>query len=178
MALNDAEPEEHARSQTSRGLVIRAWTVADAESMAALANLPGYRFGTLRMPYETAEAWRKRIAEQGPGNLGLVAELDGRIVGSAGLQRLAGRRIHCASVGMGVHDDFRRRGIGRALAATLTEAADRWLGIRRLELTVYADNEAAIRLYSGFGFGVEGRMKDFAFRDGAYVDALAMARLV
>lgn len=178
MAPSNGNREESSQIAELCDLVVRAPTAADAEGMAALANLPGFRFGTLRLPYETAEAWRKRIAELGPGNLGLVAELDGRIVGLAGLQRLAGRRIHCATLGMGVHDDFRRRGIGRALAAALIDAADRWLVIRRLELTVYADNEPAIRLYSGFGFEVEGRMRNFAFRDGAYVDALAMARLV
>jgi len=158
--------------------VIRGWQADDAEGMAALANQPNYRFGTLREPYETPNFWRRRIEGTGADTLGLVAVLDGRIVGSIGLQRLAGRRAHSGTLGMGVHDDFQGRGIGTALMAAVVEAADRWLAIKRLQLTVYADNAPAIALYRKFGFEVEGTHRAFAFRDGAYVDALTMARLV
>ena len=94
-----------------------------------------------------------------------------------GLQRFAGRRSHAGSVGMGVHDDWTGRGVGRALLQALVDTADRWLGLRRLELTVYADNDPALALYRRLGFEVEGRHRCFALRDGAFVDALAMARL-
>jgi putative acetyltransferase len=57
---------------------------------------------------------------------------------------------------MGVHDDFNGRGIGSALLAELIEAADEWLAIKRLELTVFTDNAPAIRLYEKFGFEMEG----------------------
>jgi putative acetyltransferase len=51
------------------------------------------------------------------------------------------------------------------------------LQLRRLELEVYTDNAAAIRLYEKFGFTIEGTMVDFAFRDGQFVDTYLMARL-
>ncbi|RML92235.1 hypothetical protein APX70_200105 [Pseudomonas syringae pv. maculicola] len=51
------------------------------------------------------------------------------------------------------------------------------MNLHRVELTVYADNEAAQGLYRKFGFEVEGRLRNYAVRDGAYVDALSMARL-
>ncbi len=76
-----------------------------------------------------------------------------------------------------VHDDYRRRGIGKALLEALIEAADRWLGIARLELTVFTDNEAAIGLYRQAGFVTEGVLKSYALRDGDYADVFAMARL-
>ena len=47
----------------------------------------------------------------------------------------------------------------------------------RLELTVYTDNAAALRLYRKFGFDIEGTHRGFALRDGVFVDAYAMARL-
>ena len=159
-------------------LLIRALCPDDAEGMAALANLPKYRFGTLRLPYETPEYWRRRIKSAEAGNLGLVAELAGRIVGTASLARRAGRCLHAADIGMGVHDDFYGRGIGTALLSALVEAADGWLNVKRLQLTVYTDNAAAIGLYRKFGFQEEGVLRAFAFRDGGYVDALSMARLV
>jgi len=50
------------------------------------------------------------------------------------------------------------------------------MNLRRVELTVYADNEAAHNLYRKFGFEVEGRLRDYALRDGVFVDTLSMAR--
>ncbi len=55
--------------------------------------------------------------------------------------------------------------------------ADSWLNLHRIELQVYTDNERGIRLYERCGFEVEGTLKDFAFREGRYVDVYSMARL-
>jgi len=49
--------------------------------------------------------------------------------------------------------------------------------LKRVELTVYADNEPAIRLYTSHGFEVEGRHVKAGFTDGQYHDLLTMARL-
>jgi putative acetyltransferase len=46
-----------------------------------------------------------------------------------------------------------------------------------MELTVYTDNAAAIRLYEKFGFEKEGLLRSFGYRDGQYVDVYTMARL-
>jgi putative acetyltransferase len=61
--------------------------------------------------------------------------------------------------------------------AAMCDYADRWAGVLRLELSVYVDNAPAIALYRKFGFVVEGTFRAYAMRDGAYVDAYAMARL-
>jgi ribosomal protein S18 acetylase RimI-like enzyme len=52
---------------------------------------------------------------------------------------------------MSVHDEFCGRGIGSALLAAFIDLSDNWLNLKRLELTVYVDNEPAIRLYKKFG---------------------------
>lgn len=165
--------EDRARRE---GLTIRARSLTDAAAIADLHNLPGYRFGTMRLPYHSVEEIRRGIEQQSTDARSLVALLDGMVVGHIGLLPAKGRRAHVATLGMGVHDDFTRRGIGRALLGEAVTIADDWLNLRRLELTVYADNAAAIALYQNFGFTVEGRMADYAFRGGAYVEALAMAR--
>lgn len=159
------------------GLTIRARSPADATSITDLHNLPGYRWGTMRLPYHAVEEIRRAIEQQASEVTGLVALLEGMVVGEAALMPAKGRRAHVGAIGMGVHDNFTRRGIGRALLGELVTVADDWLNLKRLELTVYADNDAAIGLYEQFGFITEGRMSDYAYRAGRYVDALAMARL-
>ncbi|MBX4930397.1 GNAT family N-acetyltransferase [Rhizobium bangladeshense] len=174
---NNEENEFGDRARLPDGVVVRAVRISDAEEIIDLINLPGYRAGTLRPPYQRIEDVRKNMENPSPGALNLVVTLNGRIVGNGGLNRLSGRRQHAASLGMGVHDDFTGRGFGRILFGAMVDAADDWLDIKRLELTVYTDNEAAIALYEKFGFEKEGLLRSFAYRAGRYVDAYTMARL-
>jgi putative acetyltransferase len=139
--------------------------------------MPGYRFGTLRPPHPTTASVRKFLEAPTPDDLHLGAFIDGRLVASAGLHRSTGRRRHVAAFGIGVADDVRRQGIGGALTEAVIDAADNWLDIKRIELTVFHDNEEAIRLYEKHGFVREGAMRSYAFREGSYVDVIAMARL-
>ena len=68
--------------------------------------------------------------------------------------------------------------VGGALMRAILDLADNWLNLTRLELEVYADNEAAIHLYERFGFEVEGTLRRHAFRDGEYIDSKVMGRLL
>jgi L-phenylalanine/L-methionine N-acetyltransferase len=42
---------------------------------------------------------------------------------------------------------------------------------------VYTDNGPAVHLYQKFGFLIEGTARQYALRNGMYVDAHYMARL-
>jgi putative acetyltransferase len=66
---------------------------------------------------------------------------------------------------------------GKALMLEILDAADKWLNITRIELTVFTDNTAAITLYESFGFEAEGVHKAYAFRDGKFSDVVAIARI-
>ncbi|MCF5102577.1 GNAT family N-acetyltransferase, partial [Pseudomonas proteolytica] len=69
------------------------------------------------------------------------------------------------------------QGVGSQLLGAALEVADNWMNLHRVELTVYVDNEPAQALYRKFGFETEGRLRDYAVRDGVWVDALSMSRL-
>jgi putative acetyltransferase len=182
MQTRDSKPDprppsgEAARSRPP-GLTIRARESGDWPAIAALLALPRVRWGTLRLPYVSAEETRKWIEKSPEGSTHIVALLDERLVGSADVTRFTGRRAHVGGIGICVHDEFHGRGIGTALVGALVETADKWLNLRRLELYVYVDNEPAIRLYKKFGFVIEGTRRGAAFRDGEFVDDYAMARL-
>ncbi|QJE74276.1 GNAT family N-acetyltransferase [Aerophototrophica crusticola] len=159
------------------GITLRATRVTDAEAINAMANLPRFRWGTLRVPFPSLEGTRRWLEGKNPDDTSIVACAGDQVVGCADLARGKGRRAHAAMLGIGVHDDFAGRGIGSALMAALLDTADNWLDIRRVELHVFADNEPAIALYRKFGFTDEGRCRAYAFRDGRYVDCLAMGRV-
>jgi L-phenylalanine/L-methionine N-acetyltransferase len=173
----DTPPSQSKYKAGPEGLLIRAARVEDCEALNALVNLPGFRAGTLRLPYQAVEQTRKSLERERPESLDLVAVLDGQFVGSAGFNRYTGRRSHVAGLGMGVHDDHWGKGIATALMTELVDAADNWFAIKRLELTVFTDNARAIRLYERFGFEPEGVQRAYAFRAGHYADVLGMARL-
>jgi putative acetyltransferase len=158
-------------------ILIRAMEPADIPDLTEAWNQPRAYAGTLQLPYTSLDARQKRSATLGPDVTRLVAVIEGRAIGMIGLERFLGRRSHVGSIGMAVHDAYAGRGAGTALIAAVVSLADNWLNLRRLELNVYADNARAIALYERFGFEREGLHRDYAWRDGAYVDSLAMARL-
>jgi putative acetyltransferase len=160
------------------GLTLRAVELGDIPGITKLANLPLYRAGTMRLPFQSeGETANWYAAGRDTASPTLVGEIGGEIVGVGGLQRQNGRRAHVAILGLGVHDAYQRRGVGAALLEALLDTAFNWLQIRRVELTVFSDNAAAIALYERYGFEREGVLRGCAFRDGVYVDVNAMALL-
>ncbi len=159
--------------------LIRHAEPADVEAIVRIHAQPRAVRGTLQVPYPSVELWKKRLAAETPNARHLVACEGAEPVGFLGLWQpgRSPRRRHVAAIGMAVHDDWQRKGVGTVLTREAIELADNWLNVIRIELTVYTDNEPAIALYRKFGFRTEGTHQKYAFRDGQYVDAYAMARI-
>jgi L-phenylalanine/L-methionine N-acetyltransferase len=151
----------------------------DYKSMHQVWAGPKAVWGTLQLPFPSAELWRKRLAEPPEGTFNLVACAENEIIGQLGLHTFPNhpRRRHAGQIGMAVMDDWQGKGAGTALMQAAVDLADKWLNLTRLELDVYTDNEPAIRLYKKFGFVIEGTLVNYAYRDGQYVDTYTMARL-
>ena len=159
-------------------ITIRRAEPADYEAVQAIFSAPKAQAGTLQLPFPSLDLWRQRLQVVDPNAHVLLACVGVEVVGQLGLYAASHpRRRHVGDIGMGVRDDWQGRGVGTALLGAAIDLADRWLQLRRLELQVYADNTAGIALYARHGFIEEGRHRDFAFRDGAFVDALSLARL-
>jgi RimJ/RimL family protein N-acetyltransferase len=104
--------------------------------------------------------------------------LDGeRVVGWCDVTPKAHETLrHSGTLGMGVAATHRGQGIGaRLMAATLDAAGAN--GLSRVELTVRADNAPAIALYRRCGFETEGTLRRYMRVDGAWFDALLMAKI-
>lgn len=161
---------------------LRRATPADAADFARINSHPDVQPNLMQLPYGNAERWKQILSENDqPGRTDcvLVAERAGQMVGSAGLHPVgqALRRRHAAVLGISVAPEAQGQGVGRALMQALCDYADRWAQVLRIELTVFADNERAVRLYRSMGFVHEGTHRGYALRNGEYIDVLSMARL-
>ena len=91
--------------------------------------------------------------ERSDNEVELVAVVDGRIVGSAGVSAVRSRRkvAHRARFGISILKEYWGMGIGRVLMEASIDCA-RQAGYTQLELEVVADNERAAALYRRAGF--------------------------
>jgi len=87
--------------------------------------------------------------------------------------------IHrCATFGIMIGDKrFWGRGVGLEATRLMVEFGFERLNLRRIDLGVLAEHDAAVRCYEKAGFKVEGRMRESVFQDGKYGDRLWMGLL-
>lgn len=159
-------------------VIIRHTEPSDFKGVQSLYIQASCYSGTLQLPYPSLSNWQARLANLGKDHYNLVALIDNQIVGQIGMVIMdSPRRKHVANIGMAVSYEQQNQGIGTQLLKAIIDLADNWLAIRRIELEVYTDNDPAIALYEKAGFIIEGTAKEYAFRDGQYVDTYLMARL-
>ena len=144
-------------------VVIRNLTVDDAAFQAdmlyaAACWRPGVEQPGPELLLSRLEARRYLDGWGRPGDLGVIAELDGRPVGAA-WSRLFTEADHgdgfidevTPELAIGVRADARGRGIGRRLMVALHGSA-RAAGVKRMALSAEQDNDVARRLYRSLGY--------------------------
>ena len=164
--------------------VIRAASGADAEAVIDCFNVtrretdfmmtyPGER----NIEVEPERAFLDgRLAD--PRAAFLCAEVDGQIVGTAGIDPIGHweKLRHRVSFGIGVKRDWWGLGIGRALTESCIDCA-KAAGYSQMELEVLAVNTAALSLYRSCSFTEYGRNeRGFWMRDGSYRALILMKR--
>ena len=125
-------------------------------------------------PEQEAEFLAKKEAD--PRELELCAVVDGKIVGTAGIEAVGRYRKvrHRAAFGVSVVRAYWGMGIGRALTEACIACAQD-AGYAQLELDVVADNAAALALYRSLGFAEYGRNpKGFRSRSGHWQELVLM----
>ena len=155
---------------------IRAFEREDIDAFNRVHNHPAVVMDILQPPF-VSHVERDDAVKNSPTDRYLVAEIDGRAVGFGDLRLYSGRRAHVARIGLAVDPDEWKRGIGTSLVDALIDLGERWYGVRRFELKVFAPNARAIAIYKRAGFEVEAVHREFAYRDGELTDVLSMARL-
>ncbi|MBO4733802.1 MAG: GNAT family N-acetyltransferase [Clostridia bacterium] len=106
----------------------------------------------------------------------LVAVVDGKTVGLAGIQCIGNseKLKHRADFGISIDKDYWGLGIGKAMTEACIECA-KTAGYTQLELEVVADNKAALSLYKSEGFVEFGRNpKGFRSRLSGWQELILM----
>ncbi|MBU9380007.1 GNAT family N-acetyltransferase [Burkholderia gladioli] len=157
---------------------VRALQAEDAEALHALLSRPGVATWRLEAPHRTLEWRRDWLGKLVAQRHGFGAWADGALVGFGELAPQRLRRNHVGILDLSVHDALPGDVVGRALVEAMLNFADRWLGLRRLEIDLHADHAAALALLGHYGFETEGFRRGAALREGMLVDLRMMARLV
>ncbi|MDD6159586.1 MAG: GNAT family N-acetyltransferase [Oscillospiraceae bacterium] len=113
---------------------------------------------------------------ESPNEVEIVAFVDGKVVGTAGIDAVGSKYKvrHRAEFGISLLKEYWGLGIGRALMDACIRCA-RNAGYAQLELDVVADNARAISMYEKAGFVEYGRNpKGFHSRTKGYQELVYM----
>ncbi|MBQ6468544.1 MAG: GNAT family N-acetyltransferase [Lachnospiraceae bacterium] len=104
------------------------------------------------------EADLMRSKAEDDGMVEILAEVEGKVAGLAGIDPLGkGEKIcHRAGFGISIDREYWGLGLGRAMTQACIACAKK-AGYAQLELDVVADNKRAIALYEEMGFTEYGR---------------------
>ena len=110
-----------------------------------------------QMDAEQESRFLARKAES-PNEIEVIALMEGKIVGTAGIDAVGAfyKLRHRAEFGVNILKEYWGLGIGRALMEACIQCA-REAGYAQLELSVVAENTRAIALYQKAGFVEFGR---------------------
>ncbi|SDB27313.1 GNAT family N-acetyltransferase [Butyrivibrio sp. INlla16] len=177
---------EERRVSTKRGmeLKLRTPTAEDAEKVLAFRrDVAGETVYLTRYPYEIENSVEKEREIIGnylrAEHLGMIAIFDeDLIVGVTSVSPvgLNFKTRHRASAELVVRKQYWNLGLGSHLLDQAIELAEN-CGYERLELSVFADNARALRLYKKKGFLDCGQIPQaFKMMDGTYHDEILMSK--
>lgn len=144
--------------------ILRNGTEQDGEAVLEVFNithgetdfLMSYPDECIFTPAQESEFLKEKTESK--NEIEIVAEINGKIVGTAGIDAVGGKfKIsHRAEFGIAILKEYCGLGIGSALTNACIECA-RAAGFSQLELNVVAENKAAVSLYKKLGFCEYGR---------------------
>lgn len=160
-------------------ITLRSVENKDADLLYKAINTPELvRFNAPFKPIHEMHhlEWLSQILHD-PSKELFVIEISKKVVGC--IQLIDIHPIHrSAELTLRIFDEANRgKGIGTKSVMLLCEHAFIDLGLVRIWLRVFSNNEKAIAAYKKAGFLVEGLMKKAAFIKGAFVDIVIMTRL-
>ena len=136
---------------------LHKWTATDCESLMALCNAVDRAFLSDRLPYPYTEAdadwWLGMVAENdGKEGVWRAIVVEGQIVGSISVERMADEQHSVGSIGYMILTSFWSQGIGTEAVRQICEIAFRELALERIVGEVFPENLASARVLEKNGF--------------------------
>lgn len=105
--------------------------------------------------------------------IGVVAEVDGKVIGNSEVTKGICTESHVGFLGVAISKEYRDLGIGTRVLETLVEESKK-AGLKLLVLDVYASNARARHVYRKLGFRDAGTIPRMAYRRAEYLDVVRM----
>ena len=154
---------------------LHKWTSADLKALMALCNAVDRTFLSDRLPYPYTEAdadwWLGMVAEnEGKEGVWRAIVVDGLIVGSISVERLANVQRNAGSIGYMVLTPFWSQGIGTEAVRQICGIAFQELALERIIGEVFPENLASARVLEKNGFRLEGTKVGAVVKGGKVMD--------
>lgn len=168
---------------TGDKVILRAVRREDLPRIYQFNNDPEFAFLVDEEPWEpvslerTEARFEEQVSDSQRNGPRFAIEADQQYIGHCLLHTIDDFARTC-QIGIGIGDPaYQGHGYGRDAVRLLLRYAFTMRNLRKVELSVNADNERAIRSYRACGFVDEGRLREHAFVNGAYIDVLCMGIL-
>ena len=154
---------------------LHKWTSADREALMALCNAVDRTFLSDRLPnpYTEADAdwWLGMVVEnEGKEGVWRAIVVDGLIVGSISVERLANVQRNAGSIGYMVLTPFWSQGIGTEAVRQICGIAFQEFALERIIGEVFPENLASARVLEKNGFRLEGTKVGAVMKGGKVMD--------
>ena len=154
---------------------LHKWTFADRDALMALCNAVDRTFLSDRLPYPYTEAdadwWLGMVAEnEGKEGAWRAIVMDGQIVGSISVERMAEDQRNVGSIGYMILTPFWSQGIGTEAVRQICGIAFQELALERIIGEVFPENLASARVLEKNGFRLEGTKVGAVVKGGTAVD--------
>lgn len=162
-------------------VLLRPMEKTDADDVVRMRSAPevlAQLFSDEPPTRESHLRWFEQMQIQGIRQEFMIVEREtGRSIGTVGLNHIDPNHRR-AEFGILMGDE-EARGKGLAFEASrlLLDYAFNKLGLYRLYLHVFPDNEPALHLYRKIGFVQEGLLRQHVFKNGQHRDVVVMALL-
>ena len=156
-------------------ITLHTWTPADKPALMALCNAVDRTFLSDRLPYPYTEAdadwWLGMVAaNEGKEGVWRAIVVDGQIVGSISVERLANDQRNAGSIGYMILTPFWSQGIGTEAVRQICGISFRELALDRIIGEVFPENLASARVLEKNGFQLERTKIGGVVKDGKAMD--------
>ena len=156
-------------------ITLHNWKTDDKLVLMALCNAVDRTFLSDRLPYPYDEAdadwWLGMVAENdGKEGVWRAIVVDGQIVGSISVERMADEERNVGSIGYMILTPWWSKGLGTEAVRQMCGIAFRELALERIIGEVFPENLASARVLEKKGFRLEETKVGAVVKDGKAMD--------